>query len=133
MVARCTLTKDGNAVVDVTEITAETPHQFDWFFHSEGDAVLPRGGTASSLPGNEASYTYLYDVTEYGASDGFEATFSLDGQTLTVRLSKDTVSAGKVFTARMPGNPANTAMTAIIVRINSAHVRIEARYEVKSS
>ena len=124
-----TLTDENGMLKDVTEITSDAVHCFDWFFHSAGETELPSGGKRSSLSGNEASYGYLTDVREYEARDGFEAGFTLNGRRLTVRLSPGTVRAGKVFTARIPGNPADTYLTAIVVRIEGASVRVEATYK----
>ena len=125
-----TLTAHGTSVTDVTEITADKTHQFDWIFHSEGEAALPAGGRPSELKGDEASYTYLTDIMEYDAKDGFKASFTLNGQVLEVLIPSETACQSRVFTAHMPGNPANTTMTAVIVRAHGAQIRFEARYEV---
>ena len=125
-----TLTAHGTSVTDVTKITADKAHQFDWIFHSEGEAALPAGGRPSELKGDEASYTYLTDVMEYDAKDGFKASFTLNGQVLEVLIPSETACQSRVFTAHMPGNPANTTMTAVIVRAHGAQIRFEARYEV---
>ena len=127
-----TLTDDGGALRDVMEISSEDAHQFDWIFHSAGAARLPDGGRPSALKGGEPSYDYLKDVMEYDPAEGFEAEFSLNGKTLTLRLPPETTRMGRIYTALMPGSPANTYVTAVILRAEGTALRIEAVYETNS-
>ena len=123
------VTASGSELVDVFTVKAQTDHQFDWVFHSAGEADLPSNGAASELPGEDPAYQYLTDVMEYAAPEGFEARFTLNGRTLTVRLPRGTTENARVFTAKIPSNPANISLTAIIVRARAASVRFEARYK----
>ncbi len=125
-----TLTEANGMLHDVMEIESEDTHQFDWVLHSAGEAQLPAGGSAAALPGAEKCYDYLSDVVCYEGAETFEARFRLNGKTLLVRIGPETLRQARVYTARMPGNPADHPLTAILLRARGSHVRFAADYSV---
>lgn len=126
-----TLTDDGGVLRDVMHITADAEHQFDWVFRGAGEVVLPEGGVADTFPGNEISYEKLSNVRRYPGVQAFEATYKLGDRALTVRIAPETLRNVRVYTAVMPGNPADQPLTAILLRTTGDNVRVEATYEMK--
>ena len=99
-------------------------------FRSDGEASLPAGGVAATFTGADASYQRLSDIRRYPHAEEFEARFQHRGRTLIVRIAPETLRGAQVYTAHMPGNPADHPLTAILLRTTGNAVRFEARYEV---
>ena len=124
-----TLTDEGGVLRDVMHIHADAAHQFDWVFRAAGEAELPAGGVADAFPGNEAPYEKLGDIRRYPDARTFAVRYTLGGQTLTVRIAPETLEKVSVYTAVMPGNPADQQLTAILLRTTGDDVCVEATYE----
>lgn len=129
---RCsrTLTAEGDILRDVMHIEADSSHCFHWVFHSDGSAELPEDGVDAELTGNEESYGLLKNVRVYDSTKPFEAQFALDGKKLTVSIPVETLKNARVYTASVPGNPADHLLTAILLRAEGADVVFEARYQM---
>ena len=125
-----TLTDADGALRDVMHITADQAHQFDWVFRGAGKVTLPEGGVPDEFPGNEASYQKLSQICSYPDAKTFEAHYTLGEKTLTVRIAPETLRDVTVYTAVMPGNPADQPLTAILLRTTGDDVRVEATYEI---
>ncbi len=124
-----TLTEKDGKLYDEMHITADQAHQFDWVFRSAGTAQLPAGGAEATFPGAEVSYDRLTNIRKYEGAETFTVQWELDGRKLTASICPETLKNVDVYTAVMPGNPADHPLTAILLRTTSADVIIRASYE----
>ena len=124
-----TLTEKDGMLHDVMHIEADQPHQFDWVFRSAGDAQLPAGGVSAEFPGVHESYQRLTDIRRYEGVEAFEMSCVLEGKRIRVHICPETLKNVELYTAIMPGNPADHPLTAILLRTTSDDVVVEASYE----
>jgi len=128
--AHRTLTSDGAAICDVTVLTAETPHVYDWLFHSIGTPFLSGAESEASplweTPGFPR-FTEIRRHTPEMPGAPFTARFTLpDGKSLTLTVA-DTAEL-EIFTAQTPGNPADTRRTTVVLRRRGLGACFKVRY-----
>ena len=109
-------------------IEADQAHQFDWVFRSEGDAQLPAGGVSAAFEGVHESYSRLSDIKRYEGAEAFEMTCELNGKKIKASICPDTLKNVELYTAIMPGNPADHPLHAILLRATANDVVIKAAY-----
>ncbi|MBQ2955486.1 MAG: heparinase II/III family protein, partial [Clostridia bacterium] len=123
-----TLTEKDGVLYDVMHIVADQKHQFDWVFRCEGTAQLPEGGAEAEFPGQHCSYERLTDIKLYEGAEAFEMKVELNGRKIIASICPETLKNVAVYTAVMPGNPADHPLTAILLRATSADLTIRASY-----
>ncbi|MBQ2709858.1 MAG: hypothetical protein IJF67_16410, partial [Clostridia bacterium] len=114
-----TVTQEGDALIDVTEISCDGVHTIDWLLHLSGDASHNGKAVPAAALGDAHGYEHLTNVRKVNASGDFV----IRAGALTVKIA----AAGDVYLADSPGNPADGKRTAVIVRTvgNAAAVRAE--------
>ncbi len=124
-----TLTEKDGVLYDEMHIEADQVHQFDWVFRSAGKASLSAEGVQAEFPGVHESYSFLTDIKRYEGAEAFEMVCEMDGKKIKATIDPETVKAVEVYTAIMPGNPADHPLHAILLRVTGDDVTIKARYE----
>lgn len=123
-----TLTEKDGVLYDEMHIEADQAHQFDWVFRSEGDAQLPAGGVSAAFEGVHESYSRLSDIKRYEGAEAFEMTCELNGKKIKASICPDTLKNVELYTAIMPGNPADHPLHAILLRATAKDVVVKAAY-----
>lgn len=57
----------------------------------------------------------------------------MDGKTLKIIIPAETLKNARVYTAKVPGNPADHLLTAILLRAEGECATFEARYQVSQN
>ena len=114
-----TVTQEGDALIDVTEISCSGTHTIDWLLHLSGDVSYHGEASPAAALGDAHGYEHLTHVRKVTA----DGDFVIRAGALTVKIA----AAGDVYLADSPDNPADGKRTAVIVRTvgNAAAVRAE--------
>lgn len=119
-----TLTVQGEAIHDRTEMHCDGEHVIDWFFHADGEVQFSAEGESCDALGGQDGYEYLTDVRRLHA-DTLAVSFTLENRVLRLTIP----AAGmEVFTAQSPGNPSNRRRTTLILRQKGEKAAFEVTY-----
>jgi hypothetical protein len=122
-----TLTVDGEALVDRTEVICEGEHTIDWIFHTDHSAFVAALGSEVKEWESECGYEHFTDVRQRRAD-------SLDlfniREDCKLYLQADTRGL-EVYTALSPGNPATEKRKSLILRARGDRAVFTVRYIVK--
>ncbi len=120
------LTLNGTELSDHLTTEASEEHDIDWIFHVLGDMKLDGETEPAVIPysGDDNGYAYLSDARRFKGSL-FKATWTLDGETLTLKTD---AGDGEIFLARTPDNPATRKRTTILIRKRGESVGFEANF-----
>lgn len=121
-----TLTTEGEALVDTTEILCEEEgHTVDWLFHSKGEWTANAAlGEAVTL-GEENGYQHLKDAKRLVTDGPLSLSFTLEGETLTLTANTERMEA---YIAKSPDNPADRYRTVLILRSHAKNNRFTVKY-----
>jgi len=113
---RTVILTDGYGLV-IDDLSSNEDHQYDWFFHSEGDEFAVDGYTFSPELGGEFKYSYISDVKGYKVKDenwGQANWQFADGNGLSLTLANEPDT--KVFTARCPAETGVRTIPLLVAR-----------------
>ena len=122
-----TLTPEGDALHDVTEIVLDGVHTIDWLFHAEGEAHFSAPLGEAAFLGDRCGYEYLTDVRRIDC-DELTVSFTLENDTLTLSARTEGM---EVYAARSPSNPSNELRTAVILRTKGDRAVFDVSYTHK--
>ncbi len=122
-----TLTAEGDALHDVTELVCDGVHTIDWLFHAEGEAQFSAPLGEEAFLGDRCGYEHLTDVRRIDCGE-LTVSFVLDGSMLTLKARTEGM---EVYAAKSPFNPSNVLRTAIILRQKGDRARFDLRYTLQ--
>jgi len=115
------LTDSYSMIVD--ELSSDKIHQYDWFFHNEGDEFKIDGCEEQSAPASNFSYDYIKAAKGYKVKGGAaRAVWNFrDGSSLHSVLFHDAET--EIFTAQCPAETGARTVPLIVMRERSKSCR----------
>ena len=86
-------------------------------------------GAPAEFTGNHVSYSFLKDVRRCEGAEAFEMQCVLNDRKIRARINPETLKNVELYTAIMPGNPADHPLHTILLRTTASDVVIKAEYE----